>query len=317
MFLIIFILFFLLIFFIITSIKTFCQYKKTQPIIQKQSSIKNNYQLSSWNNEFKQEKSRIYSDAINTLQSLINNDYYLRNRKANHILFKCIYLIFLMCLLLTSGFLLWMIIIIIEGITVERKIHDYIQKSSLELISFIEHISFITNCFFNSIEINDNKFESMLVINETLHNNLDLKLALEGVSFLKNIFHDLSIHLKNLGNLFHLWFMFTKFVILLPHVAGACSACNDLKQQKQVYNSFHYLITSIITTISHLLLYLITIFLRRYVQNHKYEYSHWCFSLQSSPILNTDRSMIISSNQNQQDEIEKTFEYQNHPIIIH
>ncbi|CAF2737551.1 unnamed protein product [Rotaria sp. Silwood2] len=80
---------------------------------------------------------------------------------------------------------------------------------------------------------------------------------------------------------------------------------------------FHYLITSIITTISHLLLYLITIFLRRYVQNHKYEYSHWCFSLQSSPILNTDRSMIISSNQNQQDEIEKTFEYQNHPIIIH
>ncbi|CAF1021614.1 unnamed protein product [Rotaria sp. Silwood1] len=195
----------------------------------------NNYQ-SSWNNEFQQEKSRIYSHAINTLQSCINNDYYSKKQKVCHILFKCIYSIFLICLLLTKGLLLWMIIIIIEGITIERKIHDYIQKSSLELISFIEHTAFITKCFSHSIEINDNKFESILITNETLHINFDLKLALKGVSFLTNIFHGLSIHLKNLANVFHLWFMLIKFVIVFPHVAGACSACNDLKQ-KQVYNS--------------------------------------------------------------------------------
>ncbi|CAF0734984.1 unnamed protein product [Rotaria sordida] len=327
---------------------------------------------------------------INTLQSVLNNDYYSKKRKACHILFQCIYSVFLICLLLTSGFLLWMIIIIIEGITIERKIHDYIEKSSLELIAFIEHTAFITNCFFNSIEINDDKFESTLITNETLHTNFDLKFALNGVSFLTNIFHDLSIHLKNLKNLFHFWFMFTKFVILLPHVAGACSACNDLKQ-KQVYNSllfaskwfnstfliamnnepididqliekckqnlpllsindfirlgllenkmdkidninidkmniedidlnqyhlFHYLITSIITTISHLLLYLITILLHRCIQNYKYKSCHLKFSFQSSPILTTNHSMIIPSNQNQQDEIETKIEYQNHPIII-
>ncbi|CAF0812302.1 unnamed protein product [Rotaria sordida] len=327
---------------------------------------------------------------INTLQSVLDNDYYSKKRKACHILCQCIYSVFLICLSLTSGFLLWMIIIIIEGITIERKIHDYIEKSSLELISFIEHTAFITNCFFNSIEINDDKFESTLITNETLHTNFDLKFALNGVSFLTNIFHDLSIHLKNLKNLFHFWFMFTKFVILLPHVAGACSACNDLKQ-KQVYNSllfaskwfnstfliamnnepididqliekckqnlpllsindfirlallenkmdkidninidkmniedidlnqyhlFHYLITSIITTISHLLLYLITILLHRCIQNYKYKSSHLKFSFQSSPILTTNHSMIIPSNQNQQDEIETKIEYQNHPIII-
>ncbi|CAF1010795.1 unnamed protein product [Adineta steineri] len=32
---------------------------------------------------------------------------------------------------------------------------------------------------------------------------------------------------------------FTKLIILLPHVAGACSACNELKY-KQIYNSFLY-----------------------------------------------------------------------------
>ncbi|CAF0831390.1 unnamed protein product [Rotaria sp. Silwood1] len=259
-------------------------------------------------------------------------------------------------------------------ITIERKIHDYIQKSSLELISFIEHTAFITKCFSHSIEINDNKFESILITNETLHINFDLKLALKGVSFLTNIFHGLSIHLKNLANVFHLWFMLIKFVIVFPHVAGACSACNDLKQ-KQVYNSLlfastwfnstflmtmnnesididqliekckynpllwsindfirlallenkntnidkmnredidlnqyhliHYLITTFITTISHLFLYLITILLRRFIQNYKYEYTHQNFSFQLSPILTTDHSMMIPSNENQQGEIEK------------
>ena len=29
---------------------------------------------------------------------------------------------------------------------------------------------------------------------------------------------------------------FTKLIILFPHVAGACSACHDLRE-KQVYNS--------------------------------------------------------------------------------
>ncbi|CAF0734996.1 unnamed protein product [Rotaria sordida] len=86
----------------------------------------------------------------------------------------------------------------------------------------------------------------------------------------------------------------------------------DLNQ----YHLFHYLITSIITTISHLLLYLITILLHRCIQNYKYKSCHLKFSFQSSPILTTNHSMIIPSNQNQQDEIETKIEYQNHPIII-
>ncbi|CAF4980169.1 unnamed protein product, partial [Rotaria sp. Silwood1] len=67
----------------------------------------------------------------------------------------------------------------------------------------------------------------------------------------------------------------------------------------------HYLITTFITTISHLFLYLITILLRRFIQNYKYEYTHQNFSFQLSPILTTDHSMMIPSNENQQGEIEK------------
>lgn len=42
-----------------------------------------------------------------------------------------------------SGFLLWMLIIITNGIAIQRKIHDYIQKSSIDLSKVINHTSFV------------------------------------------------------------------------------------------------------------------------------------------------------------------------------
>lgn len=32
-------------------------------------------------------------------------------------------------------------------------------------------------------------------------------------------------------------YRYTKCILLLPHVAGVCSACNDFQQRKQIYNS--------------------------------------------------------------------------------
>ncbi|CAF1080340.1 unnamed protein product [Adineta steineri] len=78
-----------------------------------------------------------------------------------------------------------------------------------------------------------------------------INLALNGLSHLTKIFHTSSIHFQKLEKLFNPWFIlsiiywigfvlwFTKLIILLPHVAGACSACNELKS-KQIYNSFLY-----------------------------------------------------------------------------
>ncbi|CAM4755127.1 unnamed protein product [Rotaria magnacalcarata] len=268
----------LLIFFMISSIKTFCKYKRNQRMIEKRSL---------WNQRFPQKKSHIYSRSINTFQSIINNNYYSKEPRSAYILFKCIYSIFFICILLTSCLLMWMIILLLQGITIERKIHDYIEKASLELISFIDHTASKTNCFINSIQINDDT----LTNNGTLSINFQLKFALKGVSFLRNILHDLSIRLTNLEKLFHSWFIirllaiactivclslcgfviylifkklhcshlksfkyanitfilsivywigfvvwFTKCILLLPRVAGACSTCNDLKEQ-QVYTS--------------------------------------------------------------------------------
>ncbi|CAF1140120.1 unnamed protein product [Adineta steineri] len=194
---------------------------------------------------------------------------------------------------------------------------------------------------------------------------------------------------------FVLWF--TKLIILLPHVAGACSACNQLKS-KQIYNpilygskwfnssflsimnnhslnidqllkkceqnlplwsindfihlallenqsfnvegfysnqyqlnytksehyfghcrilyelhenfihlfchSFvkkllHYLITAIITTLSHFVLYLITILLRRFIQNHRNQFDRLKSFIRPSTIHTTDHSMICPLNQNE------------------
>ncbi|CAF4756188.1 unnamed protein product [Rotaria socialis] len=204
------------------------------------------------------------------------------------------------------------------------------------------------------------------------------------------ILHDLSIRLANLEKLFHSWFIlsiiywigfvlwFTKCILLLPHVAGACSACNDLKEQQLLFASkwfnstfliamnnhsididqliekckknsslwsvnyfirlglldtnvdqnvsrdkmnmehldvdeyypLNYLTASIITAISHCLLYLITIRLRRCIQKHNYQHKHFNFSFQSSPIFTRHHSIILPWNQNKQDDIETT-EYEN------
>ncbi|CAF4594299.1 unnamed protein product [Rotaria socialis] len=175
---------------------------------------------------------------------------------------------------------------------------------------------------------------------------------------------------------FVLWF--TKCILLLPHVAGACSACNDLKEQQLLFASkwfnstfliamnnhsididqliekckensslwsvnyfirlglldtnvdqnvsrdkmnmehldvdeyypLNYLTASIITAISHCLLYLITIRLRRCIQKHNYQHKHFNFSFQSSPIFTRHHSIILPWNQNKQDDIETT-EYEN------
>ncbi|CAF3480693.1 unnamed protein product [Adineta steineri] len=180
---------------------------------------------------------------------------------------------------------------------------------------------------------------------------------------------------------FVLWF--TKLIILLPHVAGACSACNEL-ESKQIYNSFlygskwftssflsimnnnslnidqllkkceqnlplwsindfihlallenqnytksehyfghcrilyelhenfihlfchsfvkkllYYLITAIITTISHFVLYLITILLRRFIQNYQNQFDRLKSVIRPSTIHTTDHSMICPLNQNE------------------
>ncbi|CAM2706304.1 unnamed protein product [Rotaria socialis] len=264
------------------------------------------------------------------------------------------------------------------------------------------------------------------LIGQQLDENND-KLFLIQYTF-QLILHDLSIRLANLEKLFHSWFIlsiiywigfvlwFTKCILLLPHVAGACSACNDLKEQ-QVYNSLlfaskwfnstfliamnnhsididqliekckensslwsvnyfirlglldtnvdqnvsrdkmnmehldvdeyypsyskyeqhfvhcqilhelhqnfvqlfchafvkhllNYLTASIITAISHFLLYLITIRLRRCIQKHNYQHKHFNFSFQSSPIFTRHHSIILPWNQNKQDDIETT-EYEN------
>ncbi|CAF0887225.1 unnamed protein product [Adineta steineri] len=197
------------------------------------------------------------------------------------------------------------------------------------------------------------------------------------------IFHTSSIHLQKLEKLFNPWFMFTKLIILLPHVAGACSACNEL-ESKQIYNSFlygskwftssflsimnnnslnidqllkkceqnlplwsindfihlallenqnytksehyfghcrilyelhenfihlfchsfvkkllYYLITAIITTISHFVLYLITILLRRFIQNYQNQFDRLKSVIRPSTIHTTDHSMICPLNQNE------------------
>jgi len=55
-----------------------------------------------------------------------------------------------------SILLLWMIIHIIKGIFIETKLRDYIKKSSLELISFIEHTAFVfIKIIFNFIKQNE------------------------------------------------------------------------------------------------------------------------------------------------------------------
>ncbi|CAF4220666.1 unnamed protein product [Rotaria socialis] len=226
------------------------------------------------------------------------------------------------------------------------------------------------------------------LIGQQLDENND-KLFLIQYTF-QLILHDLSIRLANLEKLFHSWFIlsiiywigfvlwFTKCILLLPHVAGACSACNDLKEQQLLFASkwfnstfliamnnhsididqliekckensslwsvnyfirlglldtnvdqnvsrdkmnmehldvdeyypLNYLTASIITAISHCLLYLITIRLRRCIQKHNYQHKHFNFSFQSSPIFTRHHSIILPWNQNKQDDIETT-EYEN------
>ncbi|CAF4996294.1 unnamed protein product, partial [Rotaria socialis] len=48
---------------------------------------------------------------------------------------------------------------------------------------------------------------------------------------------------------FVLWF--TKCILLLPHVAGACSACNDLKEQQLLFASKWFNSTFLIAMNNH------------------------------------------------------------------
>jgi hypothetical protein len=69
------------------------------------------------------------------------------------------------------------IIIIIKGISIQTKVRDYIQKSSLELISFMEHTVSVTDLkefFLDKIFI----FRQQIVFLIRLKRNMDLQMKL-------------------------------------------------------------------------------------------------------------------------------------------
>ncbi|CAF0799977.1 unnamed protein product [Adineta ricciae] len=365
---------------------------------------------------FEQEKYRIYSHAIRTLQT--SKSFAPSSSKQRHIYrisYKAIYGIFIVCHLASSAILLWMIILNIEGIHVEAKVRDSIEYASSDLIAFTECITSKLNCLFNPFsnqtdQIRFNQIWNRMFINLAerlriwatifdfrLSHSLTIALAVMFLITFDIVFYFLlkKLHWSRrkvlnktkiafiLSIIYWIGFVFwfTKLVILLPHVAGVCSACTNFKtihlynslfytsewfnstfpsilnnetaninqmiqdcQQKmsfwttndlshknneslssehldhcyiiyQLYDDFmnlfchsfikhlfHYLIASLLNMLTHLILYLLSILLRRFIQNHKCQFARWNISLRSSSF-----SVIrpVNANNHDDDEIEQ------------
>ncbi|CAF0746151.1 unnamed protein product [Adineta ricciae] len=337
---------------------------------------------------FEQEKYRIYSHAIRTLQT--SKSFAPSSSKQRHIYrisYKAIYGIFIVCHLASSAILLWMIILNIEGIHVEAKVRDSIEYASSDLIAFTECI---TSMFINLAE----RLRIWATIFDfRLSHSLTIALAVMFLITFDIVFYFLlkKLHWSRrkvlnktkiafiLSIIYWIGFVFwfTKLVILLPHVAGVCSACTNFKtihlynslfytsewfnstfpsilnnetaninqmiqdcQQKmsfwttndlshknneslssehldhcyiiyQLYDDFmnlfchsfiKHLVASLLNMLTHLILYLLSILLRRFIQNHKCQFARWNISLRSSSF-----SVIrpVNANNHDDDEIEQ------------
>ncbi|CAF1078053.1 unnamed protein product [Adineta steineri] len=90
------------------------------------------------------------------------------------------------------------------------------------------------------------------------------------------------------------------------HYFGHCRILYELHENfihlfchSFVKKLLHYLITAIITTISHFVLYLITILLRRFIQNHQNQFDRLKSFIRPSTVVTTDHSVMFPLNQNE------------------
>ncbi|CAF1433050.1 unnamed protein product [Adineta ricciae] len=293
-------------------------------------------------NLFEQEKHRIYSHAIRVLQT--SKPFTPSSSKQRHIyriLHKAIHGIFFVCFLSSSIILLWMIVLNIEGIHVEAKLRDSIENASSDLIVFTECTTSVT---LKKIHLEDEIDFFTKKLNRLLNSLSNQTDQIRFNQIWNRIFIDLAERLRIWATIFDFRIRFTKLVILLPHVAGACSACNNFKttylynslfyasewfnstfpsiinnettntnqmiqdcQQKVpfwtmndlIHKNFHYLTASLLNMLSHLILYVLSILLRRYIQNHKCQFARWNIPLRTSSF-----SVIRTQNENNHDDNE-------------